>query len=254
MTSECNLAPVRSLETIDARFSTTRWSRVLLAGRDNSSDSDAALAEICERYWRPLYAYIRRSGHAPVDAQDLTQEFFSRLLAKQWLTAADPARGRFRSFLLGALNHFLANEWRHCQAKRRGGNLKFLSFDDVDAPHRQEQQPSKDLSPDVLYERRWALSVLENALVALRDEYEIAGEGVRFATLEPVLSGERADEGYAALASQLGLTVSGVKAAVRRLRLRFGELLRAEVGDTVNDRADIEEELRYLLNILNQTG
>jgi RNA polymerase sigma-70 factor (ECF subfamily) len=219
----------------------------MLAAQNGSSEADLALAEICERYWYPLYAYVLRSGYSRDDAKDLTQEFFHRLLAKQWLATADPARGRFRSFLLAALKHFLANEWRRGQARHRGGDLQFLSFDDADAAQRFERESG--LSPDALYEREWARGVLSNALAALRRETE----SVRFAILEPALTGEGTD-GYSMLAGQLGLTVNGVKAAVHRLRQRYGELLRAEVSDTLNTRADTEDELRYLQSVLSKSG
>lgn len=238
----------------NGHFGTTRWSVVLLAGDGNTGEANAALSQLYCRYRYPLYAYVRRVGHSHADAEDLTQEFFARLLEKKWLFAADPARGRFRSFLLGALKHFLANEWRRGQTRQRGGGYQFLSFDDADAAECYEREPSRELPPDALYDRRWALTLLDRVFAILRQEYEAAGEGARFVALHPTLSGERTDEGYAALASQLGLTVNGVKAAVRRLRRRYSELLRAEVAETVGSRADIDAELQYLMAIFGKSG
>jgi RNA polymerase sigma factor (sigma-70 family) len=231
-------------------FATTHWSNVLAAGHTSSPDARAALEKLCRTYWYPLYAFIRSSGRGPEDARDLTQEFFARLLEKKWLAEADPERGRFRTFLLAAMKHFLANEWNRAQTLKRGGSREFIELDALEAEERFALEPADAASPDALYERRWALTLIARAQDRLRDEMIAAGEGERFAALEPTLVGERADESYAALATRFGVAVSGVKSMVLRLRRRFRALLREEIAETVGEGQGIEKELQELFAAL----
>jgi len=235
-------------------FAETRWSLVLNAGSDDPARSTAALAELYQRYWYPLYAYVRRTGQPHADTEDLLQGFFEKLIEKRWLAVADPTLGRFRSFLIVTLRHFLANDWRRGQALRRGGGQRFIPLGDPAAEQRYAGEAGNQLAPDALYDRRWALTVLERTMAALRQRHAEEGQAERFAILEPAIPGERTEEGYAALANRLGLSVNGVKTAVRRLRQQFGELLRAEVGDTVAGRNDIEAEMRQLMAILQESA
>lgn len=234
------------------RFTQTRWSLVLQAGNADPAKAEAALGELYSRYRFSIYAFLRGRGHPHAEAEDLLQGFFQKLIEKRWLSEVQPHRGRFRSFLLASVKHFDANDWRRDQAERRGGGKKVVSLDDPDASERYEREPGGALTPDALFDRRWANLVLEHALSNLRLEYERAGEGDRFAILEPMLEGRRSEEGYADLAIRLALTVNGVKAAVRRLRLRFRDLIRKEVADTVASRIDVESELNHLLAIIRE--
>jgi RNA polymerase sigma-70 factor (ECF subfamily) len=232
-----------------AQFRTTHWS-VVLAARDESSPAgDDALAQLCRAYWYPLYAFIRRRGHSPHDAQDLTQEFFYRLLDKRYLSAVDHRKGRFRTFLLAALEHFLANEWRRSQAQRRGGGRQIISIDDA-AEQRYAHEPATDLSPERIYEQRWALAFLEQVLGKLRAEFLEAGKEATFEALKIFLTGDRPPVSYAELAASLGSTEAALKMAVSRLRQRYAELLRQEIANTVSRPDEVEDELRALMRAL----
>jgi DNA-directed RNA polymerase specialized sigma24 family protein len=232
-------------------FATTRWSAVIEAGQADSPRAAEALEALCQTYWYPLYAYVRRNGHRPEDAQDLTQEFFARLLAKGWLADADRTRGRFRTFLLTALKRFLANEWHREHCLKRGGANALIPLDAGTAEERYALEPLDLATPDALYERRWAMTLLERALARLRTECEGAGEGERFEALQSCLLGERSEAGYATLAARFDLTESGLKSTVRRFRLRFRELLRAEIADTVASDAEVELELHQMQAVLS---
>ncbi|MHC1768172.1 MAG: RNA polymerase sigma factor [Verrucomicrobiia bacterium] len=232
-------------------FTTTHWSVVLSAGQQDSPLAAEALEKLCRTYWYPLYAYVRRCGHGPDDAQDLTQEFFARLLEKSSLARADRAKGRFRSFLLGALNHFLADEQDRAQAQKRGGGQTFISWDQDDAEERFGAEPADELSPDKLFDRRWALTVLEQAANRLRDEYQAAGRRQFFDLLKGYVAGEQVVPSYAVTAARLGLTESAVKSAVFRLRRRYHELVREGVAQTVAGPAELEDEIRYLVAIFS---
>lgn len=205
---------------------------------------------MCRAYWYPLYVYVRSSGHGPEEARDLTQEFFARLLEKKWLRDADPARGRFRTFLLTALRHFLANEWHRKQTLKRGGGREWVALDGLEAEERYALEPRENLSADVLYERRWALTLIGRAQDRLRDEMVAAGEGARFAALEPALGGERTDEGYRQMAERLSVSLNTVKSWVLRLRRRSRALLLDEIAQTLGEGQDPETELRELLAVL----
>jgi DNA-directed RNA polymerase specialized sigma24 family protein len=234
-------------------FATTRWSAVIEAGRADSPRAAEALETLCRSYWYPLYAYVRRNGHQAEDAQDLTQEFFARLIAKGWLADVDRTRGRFRTFLLTALKRFRANEWHREHCLKRGGGNALISLDAATAEERYALEPLDLATPEALYERRWAMTLLERALARLRAACEGAGEGERFEALQSCLLGERSEQGYAGLAVRFGLTESGLKSTVRRFRLRFRELLRAEIADTVASDAEVELELHQMREVLSGT-
>ncbi len=232
-------------------FSTTHWSVVLAAGQRESVRSAEALEFLCRQYWPPVYAFIRRRGHQPDDAQDLTQEFFARLLEKNFVASADAAKGRFRTFLLTAVTRFLVNEKERAQAQKRGGGHAHFSLDDVRGEDGLRFEPADGATPETIYERRWAETVLEAVLARLRQEYETAGERERFEILKPFLAGERHPKTGAQLAAQLGITESSAYSAVHRLRKRYGELLREEIAHTVNRLEEVESELRYLAQVLS---
>jgi RNA polymerase sigma-70 factor (ECF subfamily) len=225
------------------RFATTRWTLIAAAQRA-APEARAALADLCRAYWYPLYAYIRRRGHDAGAAEDLTQAFFTRLIEKDVLAVASPDRGRFRSFLLKACQHFLANEHERAQALKRGGG-RVVSLELGDAEGRYRLEPTHGQTPERLFERRWALTLLAQVLGRLRDEYDARGKGRLFEALKGQLGGERT-AAYAALGAELGLKEGAVKAAVHRLRKRYGELLRAEIADTVASPAEVEDEIRAL--------
>jgi RNA polymerase sigma factor (sigma-70 family) len=231
-------------------FATTHWSVVLTAQDRDSTRAEAALAWLCRTYWYPLYAYVRRQGHSPEDAQDLTQEFFARLLAKNYLGDVDRGKGRFRSFLLAALKHFLANEWDRAQAAKRGGGQRPISLDDTDAEARYRAEPADTLSADKIFERRWALTLLEKVLERLRHEYALAGKAELYEELKECLTGCKASARYAELGTRLGLSEGAVKVAVHRLRQRYRALLRQEIAQTVSSPAEIEDEIRHIIAVL----
>ena len=229
-------------------FATTHWSVVLRAGDSRSPESAEALEKLCRAYWYPLYAYIRRQGHAPADAQNLTQEFFSRLLEKKQLRSADPERGRFRSFLLTELKRVLISEWRHENRQKRGGDTLVFSLDEHEAEDRYHHEPADAATPETLFERRWAETVLERVLARLEKEYQRHALG--FANLQPYLVEDKGTAPFAETAARLGVTESALKAVVYRLRCRYGELFREEIAHTVSQPEEIEDEIRHLLAVL----
>jgi RNA polymerase sigma factor (sigma-70 family) len=228
-------------------FATTRWSLIVRAGGCATEESRRALTELCETYWHPLYAYLRGRGLNPNDAQDVTQEFFAALLDKGTIARADSRRGRFRSFLLAALKNFLANERRKARAEKRGAGRQALSLDFAAGERRFAVEPAHRLTPERLYERRWALLVLERVLSRLRQEYEASGKEALFAELHAQLGGGREAGSHAAIAEKLGTTAGAVKVAAHRLRRRYRELLREEVAQTLDGPEDIDDELQSLL-------
>jgi RNA polymerase sigma-70 factor (ECF subfamily) len=232
------------------QFATTHWSVVLRAGDTQAPQSGEALELLCRNYWYPLYVYVRCRGHGPDEARDLTQEFFARLLEKKWLREADPNRGRFRTFLLAAMMHFLANEWRRTQTMKRGGGREVIALDALEAEERFALEPRDTSTPDALYDRRWALTLIARAQDRLRDEMTTAGEGERFALLEPTLGGERTSEGYQELAERLKVSQNTVKSWVLRLRRRSRALLLDEIAQTIGEGQDPEVELQELLGAL----
>ncbi|MCW5559711.1 MAG: sigma-70 family RNA polymerase sigma factor [Verrucomicrobiae bacterium] len=238
--------------SLDAGFRTTHWSAVLAARDQDSPQGRLALAELCQSYWYPLYAYIRRLGHEAIEAEDLTQAFFERLLEKNYIGGVTPGFGRFRSFLLTALKHFLANEWDRAQTQRRGGGLVILSFDDQEAEIRYQSEPADHVTPETLFDRRWAFAVLDRVLARLREEFVASEREELFDQLKIFLTTDLPDGAYGELAVRTGLKPGTIRVAVHRLRRRYGELLRSETAKTVNDPKEVEEELRHLVSILSQ--
>ncbi len=233
-----------------SRFAATRWSVVLAAGRwQADSEGRRAMSELARMYWFPLYAFLRRRGSSPAQAEDLVQGFFTHLLDKNALAGADQARGKFRSFLLAALNHYAANVWDHDRAIKRGGGRTMLSLDVAAAEVRYGAEPMDELTPDRVYERKWALAVLDQVLARLAHEYAGRGQDQIFTALKPALTGE-AQAGYGRIATQLRINEGAVKVAAHRLRRRYRELLRAEIGQTVADPDQIDQEIRELLTSL----
>ena len=233
-----------------SHFATTHWSVVLTAGQDESPEAAQALAALCETYWYPLYAYVRRRGYGAEDARDLTQGFFAALLEKDYVRDADRERGRFRSFLLVALKRFLSKEWAKEHAQKRGGSRKTLSLDVSDGESRYAHEPSHDWTPERVYERRWALTLLDQVMARLRQRYADDGKGELFDRLKVFLTGGSGAPSHRELAAELGMTPGAVKVAVHRLRRRYRELLRAEVAETVADPKDVRDELQLLLAAL----
>ncbi len=228
-------------------FHTTHWSVVLAAGALETKQAAAALETLCRTYWYPLYAYVRRRGHGPEDAQDLAQEFFARLLAKESVRRADRERGRFRSFLLKSLQHFLVNEWARGQARKRGGGEKLIPLDEALAERLYREEPATPHPPENLYDRRWAVTLLDRAMERLGADYAAAGKRALFDQFKDLLLTEGSGEVYRGKALESGLSEGAVKVAVHRLRHRFGEAVRAEIAQTVATPAEVEEELRGLL-------
>lgn len=227
-------------------FKTTHWSVVLSAGHDSESVARQALEQLCAAYWFPLYAYVRRQGKSPEDAQDLTQDFFVRFLERGYFGLADRERGRFRTFLLTSLKRFLTEEWRHAHRQKRGGGQDFVPFAPEDAENRYANEPRDELSPDRLYDRRWAEALLERVLARLRKDYDSTGRTEVYARLQQFLWGRQAEISYAEMAAQLGMNEGAVKVAVHRLRQRFRDLLHEEVAHTVQSPDQVEAELRHL--------
>lgn len=238
----------------DARpdFLTTRWSVVrgaLSSGERDTPSAREAMERLCEATWYPLYAYVRRRGHDADAARDLTQGFFARLIEKRDLAGADPAQGRFRAYLLGALKHYLANERARASARKRGDGRTF-AIDDEDAHARWAREPSDDLTPEQAFERTWALNLLERTLAGLRAEYAAEGKGELFAALEGTLAGHDDCASRRELAARLGTTENALNAAAHRLRRRYRTRLRAEIAETLADPAEVEQELADLFRAL----
>ena len=232
-------------------FATTHWSVVLAAAHSSSPASQPALEKLCRAYWYPLYAYVRREGYSAQDAQDLTQGFFARFLEKDYLAQVKREKGRFRSFLLASLRHFLSDERDRAGAIKRGGGQTLLSLDAQDAEGRYSLEPLDETNPEKIFERRWALTVLDTVRARLRQEYVSTGKSQRFAVLEKFLPGEEASSTYAEAASRLGLEAGTVKWEVHQLKKRYRELLRAEIAHTVASAEEIDEEVRHLIDVLS---
>ncbi len=231
-------------------FATTRWSIVLAAGRDNSPEAKTALVTLCETYWFPLYAFVRRQGYDAQDAQDLTQGFFTRLLEKKDLRDVQRERGKFRSFLLASMKHFLMNEWDRTQAQKRGGDLRMLSVDFDEAESRLRLEPSHEQTPEVIFEKQWALTLLDRVRAVLREEFVRAHKAEQFDRLHVYLTGEKSAVTYAEVAEELRISEAAVKMAVSRLRRRFHDRLRKEIGQTVATEDEIDDEIRALTDAL----
>jgi RNA polymerase sigma factor (sigma-70 family) len=232
-------------------FVTTHWSVVLDAKGDDPARANEALEKLCRIYWRPVYAFIRRNGFTGIDAQDLTQEFFLRLCSKEYLRHLRDQRGKFRSFLLTFVKHFLSDERDRASAQKRGGGQPLLSLDDMANEDVYVAETAKQLSPDQLFERRWAQAVLQQALQRLRDEYHAGGKGRLFDTLKDVQPGEHGPLSYAQLGTELDMSEVGIKSAVHRLRRRHREILREEIAHTVSRPEDVDHEIRYLIVLIS---
>lgn len=234
-------------------FPATQWTVILAAGGTPSPDSSMALERLCLAYWYPLYAFVRRAGYSPPDAQDLTQEFFARLLKYNWVNHADRQKGRFRSFLLMTMKRFLAKEWDRTKTIKRGGRARLLPLQLDVSETRYTQEPADTHTPEQIFEKQWSLTLLELVLCQLRRDYEYDGKGALFQALEPCLIGSRETQPYAAMAAQLGMTEGAIKMAVSRLRERYRERLKAEIAQTVASTEEIDEELRHLFRVLNRS-
>jgi len=227
-------------------FVTTRWTVVLSAGRKSSPQSDRALGELCQTYWYPLYAYIRRQGHSREDAEDLVQGFFSRFLERNYLEGLSAERGKFRGFLLASVKHFLANEWDRANRQKRGGGIEHLSLDWHGADERYHLEPPDTASPDRVFDRQWALALLERVIARLREECVAEKKEALFEQSKSWLMVGESAIPYARAAQALGLDEGAVRVAVHRLRKRYRQLLREEIAQTLTDPAQVDEELRSL--------
>lgn len=241
-------------ERSQAVFATTHWTVVLAAGETVSPEAAAALEQLCRVYWYPLYAFVRRRGYSAADAQDLTQAFFARLLERRSLRDVQREGGRFRSFLLTSLNHFLLDEWDKARAAKRGGGRAILSLDEQEADGRYRLEPADGLSADKLFARRWAITVLEAALDKLRAECAADGKTQLFELLHPLLTEAVPDGAYEPLAAQLNLAPGTAAVTLHRLRKRYREFVRAEVANTVATPSEVDEEMRALKAALSEEG
>ncbi len=233
----------------DPRFHTTKWSMILSARARGEPGSAEALARLCEAYWFPLYAFARRMGRSPDDARDLTQGYFLQLLERDWLDDVRKEAGKFRSFLLASMKHYMANVRRDAAAAKRGGGVEPLSLDFEAAEHRYRSEPADDRTPDKAYERQWAFAVIEQAHARLRAQFEESGQLERHAVLAPYLSGD-GGLSYREAAERLGTTEAAVKMTVSRMRKRFGMILRELIAETVERSEEIDDEVRHLLSIV----
>ena len=235
-----------ALSAGQARFATTHWSVVLQARRQESPQAAQALEQLCRTYWYPLYAYVRRKGYGPTDAQDLTQEFFARLLRGNFLNTVEQRKGRFRSFLVASLEHFLVKEWVRASRQKRGGGQSILSLDEAGAESRYALEPADKLSAQKLYERRWAMTLLDQAMKRLGEECRANGKTQLFEHVKNMLSGDAQEGGYRESGAGLGMSEGAFRVAVHRLRQRYGILLREEIAQTVATEAEVDEEVRCL--------
>ena len=227
-------------------FATTHWTVVLAAGQRHTPQADGALEELCRTYWFPLYAYVRRRGHAKADAEDLVQAFFARFLEKNYLNGLSAERGRFRAFLLAALKHFLANEWDKAQAQKRGGGAAHLSLDWQTADTKFQVASQTEPSPDKAFDREWALALLAKVIERLQAECAAEGKAALFDQLKTFLMAGGGDSAQAAVAKSLGMEEGAVRVAIHRLRKRYRALLRDEIAHTLSDDAMVDEEMRAL--------
>ena len=240
------------METMDrySAFAPTRWTIVQHAADAQSAETDAALENLCQTYWPPLYYYVRRRGYNVNDAQDLTQAFFQRLLEKRYLAAVDRRKGKFRSFLLATLEHFLANEWRNSRAQKRGGHVNFISYEFLIEGGGEET--ALDVSQaEKMFEREWATTLLNRVLARLESDFAENGRLALFTDIKSVIAGKSPEISYAQIAANHKMTEAAVKMAVHRLRKRYGELLLEEVSNTVSSPADVDDEMRALYAALS---
>ncbi len=243
--------PVRDESSATSRgFHTTHWTIVLAAREKNGTVAREALASLCSTYWYPLYAFIRRQGSSPHEAEDLTQGFFFRFLERHALGHVQPAAGKFRSFLLACLKNFLANERERAHAQRRGNGRAAVSLDSTDAETRYSLDPADQRTPEAVFERRWAFAVLERTMTEVRREYVTGGKSEIFEAFQSFLPGGHGDASRGDLAAKRGVSVGAIDVAIHRLRQRFGVLLRQQVAQTVSSDAEVEEEIRYLISVI----
>jgi len=235
------------------QFTTTHWSIVDAARLDDANRTLArdALGELCRTYWYPLYAFVRSRGYSAVDAQDLTQAFFARIIETRGFISADRERGRFRSYLLGAMKHFLANERHRAQTRKRGGRVQIIEWDALDAKGRYTGTAKQPDNPELLFDREWALQTVAGALQTLREEMTQAGKGEQFDALKGTLTGQE-ESSQEQIAARLGMSAGAVKVAVHRLRQRYRELLRAAIAETVSNEEDLNDEIQYLVAVLRK--
>ncbi len=235
------------------QFATTHWSLVGAANLNEASQTRArnAMEELCSTYWYPLYSFVRNRGYSATDAQDLTQAFFTKILETGGFTTANPKQGRFRSYLLGAMKHFLSNEWKRTQTIKRGGAVQFVEWDAVDAEGRYADTAKQSDDPDLMFDYEWALESISSALKTLRKEMKKAGKEEQFEALKSSLTGEE-DLSREEMAEKLQMTESAVKTAVHRLRQRYRHLLRASIAETVSNEEDLDDEMQYLVRILRK--
>lgn len=241
--------PVHNPEALPdtgALFVETQWSLVLAAVDGLSARGEEALAQLCRTYWYPLHAFVRRRGHAPHEAQDLTQSFFAQVFENRTFQNVDRTQGRFRSLLLAALTNFLNNEWHKQRTLKRGGGCQLVSWDAVTAEEHYRHEPADHITPEKLFERRWAFIILERVAANLKREYTASDKGAVFDALHPFLSAEPGPGAYADAAATLGTSESALRVALHRLRRRFGEMLRREIGRTVSSPAEVDDEIRHL--------
>ena len=231
-------------------FTTTHWSIVLKAGQRESQQADEALEKLCRAYWYPIYIFLRRSGCTAHDAEDLTQAFFERVLEKDYLQAVDRTKGKFRSFLLAMLRHFIANHRRDARTQKRGGRVSFISLDDETVDEKHLNSSFADVSAEQSFERQWAMTLLEQVVNRLREEYQSTNKAVLFDELKICLTGDRQAGGYGEMAMRLKTTEAALKMTVSRMRQRYGALLRAEIESTVSTREEADEEMRALFAAL----
>ena len=236
----------------DAKFPVTHWTAVFAAGRKSHPGIDKALAEVCTQYWFPLYAFVRRKGLSPEEAQDMTQGFFEVLLEKNYLGDVDRERGRFRTFLLSACENYLRNEWAKRRTIKRGGEVSFISIQVDDAETRYLMEPQDQSTPEKVFEHSWAMGMLSLTMDRLRSEFTKAGKADQFSVLEAFLSGEKRPASYADAAAKLGISEGAVRVVTHRLRTRYGQLLRQAIAETLADPRDVDEELRHLFAVLSQ--
>ena len=239
-----------SSREVPRRFPQTRWSLVLAATRKNSGESAVALEALCRTYWQPLYAYVRCCGHSHHDAQDLTQEFFGRLLEKRWLDSAAREKGKLRTFLIVALKNFMSKDFRRASAQRRGGGQTHVQFDAAFAENRATAGHNSSLGPDETFDREWALTLLNLTVERLRTQFISEGRPADFDALKDCLMAARGTIDYAALATRLNISEGAARVAAHRLRKRFREIYREEISQTLSDGADLEAELRHLARVL----
>lgn len=249
--SSPNARQEQELDASNRGFLTTRWSRVLRVGGEDANEADEALVGLCTDYWQPLYHFARRKGHSLHDAQDLTQGFILGLIESDSLARADPVRGRFRSFLIGAFTNFLSNQHRNATALKRGGGSTVLSIDGPEGEGFHLSLSSDAASPEQAYDRAWAIALLARAMERLRKKYEDAGRADLFAALQPHLAGGAGRPGYERIGRGLGMSESAVTAAVHRMRRSYGTIVREEIAATVADPAEVDDELRHLMEIIS---